>query len=337
MRKRLIESIALLLALAVLLGALAWLTAVVTPKQHDYGSVWGHFLREQKDSVDVMFFGSSIVYCDVVPAVYWRDSGLTAFVHAGPEQTLPVTLEYVRESLKTQSPAAIFVDCSGLAFPKYTRHTKTNIGQMPWGLPRLRATFTSAEPELIGGLLFPLIFYHDRWSYLTEDDFRPYDADILAGYTWLDRYVAGPEDLECEERVVTPELWERNAAALEKLYALCRREGIELVLFRAPVASLSEDDWQRLCAAYEGLEGVRLLDCLAHVSEIGAEIPTDFYDELHYNGAGAAKFSAFLANWTRENLPITPRPQDEDNKTLWQSRLTHFTELLQTPMNPKEE
>ena len=337
MQKRVKECIALLLALAVLIGALTWLTVLVTPKQHDYGSVWGHYRQEPEDSLDVLFFGSSIVYCYVAPAAYWVASGLTAFVHAGPEQTLPITLEYVRESLKTQSPGAIFVECSGLGFPKYASHTKTNIGQMPWGLPRLRATFTSAEPELIGGLLFPLIFYHDRWSYLIEDDFRPYGADVMAGYTWLDRCVAGEEDLECEEMVIPPESWERNAAALEKIYALCRSEGVELVLFRAPVDYLSEADWQRLCAAYEGREGVRLLDCLSHVPEIGAEIPTDFYDELHYNGAGAEKFSTFLAGWTRENLPITPRPQDEETAALWRSRLTRFTELLRTPMKPKEE
>ena len=337
MRKRWKEWTALLLALAVLLGTLTWLTAVVTPKQHDYGSVWGHFRKEQKDSLDVLFFGSSIVYCDVVPATYWDASGLTAFVHAGPEQTMSVTLEYVRESLKTQSPGAIFVECSSLGFPKYTRHTKTNIGQMPWGLPRLRATFTSAEPELVGGLLFPLIFYHDRWSYLIEDDFRPYGTDMMAGYTWLDRCVAGEEDLECEEMVIPPESWERNAAALEKIYTLCRREGIELVLFRAPVDYLSEADWQKLCAAYEDREGVWLLNCLDHVPEIGAEIPTDFYDELHYNGAGAENFSAFLAAWTLDNLSVAPRPQDGDNTALWQARLEHYTGLLQTPMLPREK
>ena len=78
MKKKCKEWIALLLALAVLIGTLTCLTRIMTPKQHDYGSVWGHFLKEPADSLDVMFFGSSIVYCDVAPAIYWRDSGLTA-------------------------------------------------------------------------------------------------------------------------------------------------------------------------------------------------------------------------------------------------------------------
>lgn len=332
MKKRTKEWIALLAALAVLAGVLIPLTAIVTPKQHDFGSVWGHYLQEPEDSLDVMFFGSSIVYCDVVPAVYWRASGLTSFVNAGPEQTMPITLEYVRESLKTQSPDVIFVECTGAAFPRYLNHTKTNIGQMPWGLPRLRATFTAAEPKLIGGLLFPLLFYHDRWTELSEDDFRPCGTDPLAGYTWLSEYREG--DLTCTPLTVDPEDWKRNTDALEKICALCRREGIELVLFRAPVKRLSDADWEALCSQFSGREGVRLLDCVEHLPEIGA-VPTDCYDTMHYNGAGAEKYSAFLGRWTLENLSVTAARSRDD--ALWQSRLDRFTELMRTPMTPRNE
>lgn len=155
------EPAAFLAAVAVLGGILAGATHYLTPQQHDYGSVWGMYEQEQTDSIDVLFFGSSVAYCDVVPAVYWENSGLTAFVQAGPEQPLPLTLDYLKESLRTQSPKAVFVECTGIAFHKYMGFTKTNIGQMPWGINRLHATFFNAEPEVRKGLLFPLYFYHD--------------------------------------------------------------------------------------------------------------------------------------------------------------------------------
>ena len=135
------ELAAFLAAATVLGGILAGATHYLTPQQHDYGSVWGMYEQEQTDSIDVLFFGSSITYCDVVPAVYWKNSGLTAFVQAGPEQPLPLTLDYLKESLRTQSPKAVFVECTGIAFHKYMGFTKTNIGQMPWGINRLHATF----------------------------------------------------------------------------------------------------------------------------------------------------------------------------------------------------
>ena len=141
------ELTAFLAAAAVLGGILAGATHYLTPQQHDYGSVWGMYEQEQTDSIDVLFFGSSVTYCDVVPAVYWENSGLTAFVQAGPEQPLPLTLDYLKESLRTQSPKAVFVECTGIAFHQYMGFTKTNIGQMPWGINRLHATFFNALHE----------------------------------------------------------------------------------------------------------------------------------------------------------------------------------------------
>ena len=334
MKKYLKEFIALLLAVVILAASLSWLTTILTPKQHDFGSVWGHFLEEDENSIDVMFFGSSIVYCDVVPAVFWKNSGLTAFVHAGPEQTLPITLYYIKESLKTQSPDAIFVECTGLGFHEYQGYTKTNIGQMPWGINRLQATMKAAEPELRKGLLFPMIFYHDRWTDLTADDYAPYEPDLLAGYTWLEEYTGnGPED--CETLSISAEDWQRNVDALHEIYALCRKEGISLVLYRAPVERISNADWNRVVEEFQPLEGVMMLDCLAYAQTIGAQTPVEYYDTLHYNGSGAQKFSAFLGKWTLENLAI--KPESAKDTALWDKRLAYFESLLETPMRPLEQ
>ena len=69
------ELAAFLAAAAVFGGILAGATHYLTPQQHDYGSVWGMYEQEQTDSIDVLFFGSSVTYCDVLPAVYWENSG----------------------------------------------------------------------------------------------------------------------------------------------------------------------------------------------------------------------------------------------------------------------
>lgn len=311
---------ALLLAIAVLVGALCYFTSILTPKRLDYGATWDSFLCEEKDSIDVMFFGSSIVYCDVVPAVYWDTSGLTAYVNAGPEQTLPITAEYIRQSLKTQSPKAIFVECSGLCFHQYEDFTKVNIGQMPWGIPRLRATFSDAEPELIGGLLFPMIFYHDRWSTLTREDFAPDSPDPFAGYTRVDHN--DKADMTCETFTVAPGDWARNFAALEEIAALCQEKGISLVLYRAPIELISNEDWNKVQTRFDGMAGIWCLNCVEKQDEIGADFPADWFDGQHYNYAGAEKFSVFLADWTKQTLSISPRT--DVDPALWSQRLTYF-------------
>ncbi len=328
MRKRIKELIAFMLVLAVVLGRV---TRIVTPKQHDYGATWGHFLQEPRDSIDVMFFGSSVVYCGVAPAAFWETSGLTAYVNAGPEQTLSITLDYIKQSLKTQSPRVIFVECSGLGFKQYQDFTKTNIGQMPWGAARLHATVHSAEPEVREGLLLPLYFYHDRWKDLEDEDFGGYAPDELAGYTWLDEYEGG--DLTCESMTITEEKWSMNVDPLWQIYKLCDKEGIELVLYRTPTERLSTPDWARLCELFDSLDGVTMLDCLADADKIGAEVPTDLYDSLHFNGSGAKKFSNYLGAWTAEHFDLQPLPGQD--QALWQSRLDYLNELLKTPMKER--
>ncbi|MBR5283993.1 MAG: hypothetical protein IKU27_02940, partial [Clostridia bacterium] len=188
-RKELCAALLCLLAAAYIL---VQFTALTTPKQHDYGSTWGHFLQEEENSIDVLFIGSSLTYCNVVPSIFWEESGLSGYVVSGPELTVPIEQYYLREALRTQSPSVVFFEISGALFDRYTGYTKTVIGQMPWGLNRIKATFNEAEKDLVNGLLFPMHFYHSRWSELKEDDHivfeEGYTADPLAGYTYLGTY-----------------------------------------------------------------------------------------------------------------------------------------------------
>ena len=58
------------------------------PAHTDYGSTWQAYLAEPKDSIDVLFLGSSYAYCDWNPAVMYAESGLTGY--AGPRHHLLV-------------------------------------------------------------------------------------------------------------------------------------------------------------------------------------------------------------------------------------------------------
>ena len=72
------------LTVAALLVVLYLAGSRLMPHRYDYGSVWESYLQEEPDTVDVLFFGSSMTYCDVMPAAIWRETGLTSFVMAGP-------------------------------------------------------------------------------------------------------------------------------------------------------------------------------------------------------------------------------------------------------------
>ncbi len=160
MRMLLRRSLAMVLILLFILG-INFLGGLLMPVRANFGSNWENYTQEPKNSIDVLFLGSSMAYCNVNPAVIYRQSGLTSYVVAGPELSMPITYYYLREALRTQSPQAVCLEVNALFFGKTTGFTKVTVGYMPWSWNRLQATFRAAEPELWFGLLFPIYFYHD--------------------------------------------------------------------------------------------------------------------------------------------------------------------------------
>lgn len=334
MKKEWLALLAAVLVVAVVLGAV---TELVSPKRHNYGSDWGEFLQEEEDTLDVLFIGSSLTYCNIMPAIFWEETGLTAWDVTGPELTVPGAYHYLVEALKTQSPQVVFIEISAVFYERYTGFTKTVIGQMPWGLNRLEATLNEGEPENLAGLLFPMYFYHSRWTELSEDDWsvflNGYQKDLNAGYTYLNQYRVPEGYVTRTDAGRDAENNARNLEYLKKIAQLCREEGITPVFYESPAAStMPEELMGPVRAALAELEGAVVVNFNDHRDAIGAELEGDYFDPLHYNAAGAVKFSRYLGQWFLENLDAQPSGRADEE--LWQSRAEHIYSLLEDPMTP---
>ena len=323
------ELCAIILLAALLISFAALGSALLIPKRQNYGSTWGRYLKEEENSIDVLFFGSSISYCDVVPSVIWEEAGVTSYVMAGPEQTLPITYYYVRETLKTQSPKAIFIEVTGAFFKQYQDFTKVNIGYMPWGMNRLAASFTAAEKQERAGLLFPLYNYHSRWDTLTREDFavalKGYSADALAGYTFLNT-ATEMTGLKPRDEDFDAENYEKNIVYLEKIAALCEEKGIQPVFYIAPTYwRLTDEHLAMLTADIESMANVRFIDFNAGDGLSDYDPKQDFFDLLHFNCYGAEKFSVRLAQLLTTELGLSPT--ENADAALWDARSESFRAL----------
>lgn len=330
------EILALLASVLVIVLVLGSVTELVSPKRHSYGSDWGEFRMEDEDTIDVLFVGSSLTYCNIIPAIFWEETGLTGWDVTGPELTVPGAYHYLVEALKTQSPSVAFIEISAVLYPRYTGFTKTVIGQMPWGLNRLEMTIREGEPENLGGLLFPMYFYHSRWTELSEDDvdvfLHGYEKDMSAGYTYLNQYrVPGGYVVRTDSGMDT-ENNARNLEYLKKIAALCLQEGITPVFYESPAASTMPEELmgpvRQELAAIDGAVVVNFND---HRDAIGAALEGDYYDNLHYNAVGAEKFTRFLAGWVEENLEVSSAGRED--RELWQERVDYIKKLLEQPMS----
>ena len=72
----------------------------------------------EKNSVDVMFYGSSHCNYTINNAILWKDYGIASYDMVGGGQNLGSTYYYMEETLKTQKPALMAVE---LVFTSWRR------------------------------------------------------------------------------------------------------------------------------------------------------------------------------------------------------------------------
>ena len=325
------ECIAVLLALALFLG-IGWVTGqLLMPPRTEYGSAWDAYLQEPKESMDVLCFGSSLVYCSIIPAALWQESALRSFVLAGPEQTIPMTYYCLREACRTQSPRLVLLDCTAMFFPRYKNYTKANIGYLPVGANRLAATFRTAPVSEWPGLLFPIFNYHYRWKEITPADLRarlqPQRSDT-AGYTVLTSAAADPGPAVWEEFSLENADYARNLEYLTKLRDYCTAHEIELLLYLTPTQSkLPTSSLETIRTDAAALE-IEFADFNGILPALGVDDSTDWYDCLHFNLSGAEKFSRWLG--AELSGRMAPTVAGAEAEALWQERAAYLDTLGET-------
>ena len=315
---------AFILAFTLLLS-LTWLLGwLLMPQRKEYGSLWEQYLQEDRNSLDAVFFGSSVVYCDVAPAWIWEESGLRCWVMAGPEQTMSLTYYYIKEALKTQQPQMVVVEATALLFEKYQNYSRANISAMPLSISRLSAVFRAAEPAERKGLLFPLYNYHSRWTEAEwaqlEEHLRP-SRDSMAGYTPLGRSLPQTQRIN-RDRVLVEETYRESIKWLGKIGKLCEGKGIRLLVYLSPTAArLPTEITERIGEDARKLE-IEFWDLSDLAQELGIDYDCDWYDPLHFNIDGAEKFS----RWWGNTLASEFAAKEETDALLWRLRLDELNE-----------
>jgi len=317
--------VAAILAVVLFLCACYIAAWLLIPVKKDYGSTWESYLQEPKNSIDVLFFGSSLTYCNVVPSVIYEETGVTAYLMAGPEQTMPISYSYIREACKTQSPKVVALEITGMFYPRYCGFSTVNVSYMPWSLNRLEATFAGAEKELWGGLLFPILDYHSRWKDVSPREIATHlfpKPDLFAGYTYL--YEISPQaEVTVRDYSAETDNYARNLSYLKRIYAFCKSQDCQLLLFITPTKGrIPEDALETLRDDISALDGVKFIDFNEYMDSLGIDDSTDWYDFLHFNYRGAEKFTRLLSARLKNEYNLLPT--EGEDEALWKQRVSRF-------------
>ena len=296
------------------------------------------FYNEEEDQFEVMFFGPSHAYAAFSPLVIWEETGIKSYVFSTQQQPLWATYTYIKEALKTQSPALIVLECRmALGDKEYYMEegddkavTYPYMDDLPLSWNKVELAVQSApEPEERFGLLFNFMMYHSRWNDLHREDFifrRDEARDPYKGFVMLEPQEPLQPRPASETVTQAVPLLEKNQYWLEEIIKLCQEEGIELWLIKSP-SNLELEEKALLNTVEETARryNVPFHDFNVDYADIGLD-ESMFFDAHHLDALGAGKFSRYFAHILQS---ARPNLKTDSGDPVWAADLEVYQRALE--------
>jgi len=332
-KKRWIFVLLLLLGSGVILAAVQRL---LVPKYMGR-VVEGAFIQEyyQEDTPhEVLFLGDCEVYENISPVTLWREYGITSYIRGSAQQLVAQSYYLLEDTLRYETPGVVVFNVS--AMQQYEQENETynrmTLDGMRWSSSKWKAIrATAMEEEHMIEYLFPLLRFHSRFQELEADDvayyFSPRQVSHNGYYMRADVRPAGdfPTERRRADYSFDPRAWEY----LEQMRLLCEKNGITLVLMKAPsLYPAWYEQWDSQIADYAEEKGLLYLNCISRIDEIGLDFSQDTYDGgLHMNVYGAEKLSSWFGGVLKELPGVTDRREDQSLAEVWEEKGRFYDEM----------
>jgi hypothetical protein len=285
------------------------------------------FYGIERDGIDVVFFGSSIVYSDINPFVIWDEQGIPSYNLSGSGQNMWDTYFYIKECLKYLTPKVIVVDVF-MATNSDNASSIINTFGMKSSREKIELKKISSRKKLkIGSDL-----YRNESKDLYKEDFIDIYTDstpFMNGYFLS--YNMQPFDIRpnVSSITVSKELPDKQLEYLMKIIDLTKEQDIKLLLVVSPFI-IYDDDEQKIFNSVEQIavkNNIEFINYNLLYDEIQLDFQTDIADARHLNYYGSKKFSTHLANALKNKYLLKNKKNDSDY-SLW-------SEVTQTILIPK--
>ena len=316
---------------ALLLVILITINNFLTPKFY-YESGWpttltySQFYELEEDSVDLLFLGSSHAACAFSPQVLYDTYGIQSYNLSSGQQSVVTSYYWLKEALQYQSPKVVVFDMAMLYdMDSYNEMNATEgvtrqvFDVMRWGEVKWEAindVCSIDETQDVMSYVFPNIRYHTRWQDLTADDFslEDYTSEYdLMGFIPKGDNIANSGathyliDPSVDGSVYGQEkMMPLMKTYLDKMVALCKEEGIQLVLVKTPYDGYT-DRLHNANQAYADANKLPFYDfnVLGYYNATGMIFSDDMQDQSHVNLWGGEKVTKALGYFLTENKVAT--------------------------------
>lgn len=334
-----IKCIKILSFLLIVLFLFSGLDYMLKPKLGMTIKPLNAFYALPKNTVDVLFLGTSHTYCTFDPALLYTKYGYSAYDMAGASQRLTFTYHYLIEALKTQSPKLIVLDsyaCMYLEDDTDVSSIYRNVSSLKSSKNKWDAIVASVAPGERVQFVLPWNIYHSRYQELKGQDFLPSMGieglfDFWKGYNVTG--IVTPQEKPLDSGAVDPAdvlpLAPKTEEYFRKILSLAQEKNIPIVVTLAPY--LLKDDQipkvptiAKIVAEY----GVDFIDYNQLYDECELDFGKDFYNTGHLNAYGAEKVSNHMADYIHETFASLPDHRGDPTYLTWEQNATFTQEKM---------
>ena len=333
MKKKILTVTSVAAVIAVFLGIFAFLNVLLAPKYMEdlvEGSMISQYYREDKLH-DVIFIGDCEVYANFSPMELYREQGITAYVRGTSQQLLWQSYSILEETFTYETPKAVVFNVNAMRYgePVNEAFHRLTIDQMRWSKQKVDIIQSSmTEEEDFASYVFPILRYHARFDELTQEDFTylfKVKDNTHNGFLINDN-IKPVGKLPAKRKLPGYDLPDICYDYLNKMVALCKENGAELILIKAPsLYPYWYEEYDAQIAGFAKENSLAYYDFTKKIEDIGLDFQTDTYDAgLHLNLTGATKMSRYFAKILSENHGIPDRREDPAVFPLYNEKLSRY-------------
>ncbi len=272
----------------------------------EYAGVQDRFADMPKDSIDLVFIGSSHQFCSISAEHLYEEYGVEAFMLATSAQTIPMSYYAAMEAIELQHPDTI---CLELCYVANGFRTVTDEMSHCFfdGMPRCEARKLALQDLIEPGeqINYELLLglYHNRWKELTEKDYG--EVSVSKRGDFFSKDVLANSEIPLVGQNETEPMDEEMKKYLDLLVELCRENDVKLVFYVAPYNTLwdgEEPTADLLCSQrifngigeYAAEKGVAFYNLFYRLPELGLDFSNDWRDRQHLNCYGQQKLTDYM-------------------------------------------
>lgn len=331
----------LLLAVVLCVGVLQ--EYVLCHADHNRERVKGFYL-EDKDSVDVVFIGSSEVYAGFSSCYAYEKFGFTSYPVATQSNVVQSFKAQIKSAIKEQHPKLIVVEVNGALYGNDENLEKeVNLRNYVDNIP-----FNSDKAELISEYVtenqleyyLPIIKYHSVWNDFPKD--LKWNLSIMQSTVRGHNYLKGAKsksqiyttdakiyNSKLKNNDTKKDLTEKSEKYLRDCLEYCKSENIDNIVFvRFPhiVIKKTAARFYRGNAIGDIISeyGYDYINFERNFDDTGLDVNTDFYNVDHLNIYGQMKFTEYFGRYIQEKYGISESNLTPSQKEEWDTCVKYY-------------